>query len=103
MYILSAEKNFPPVASAPVEGTQYAAANFNLSLLVPNPEKLKGKICNPPPTPWKFRRPFWFLKACNLYTRLSGHFGHIINFNFGPDQFSRLTFIGYKQTNNQSK
>ena len=32
LYIPSAENNFPPVASAPAEGTQYAAANFNLSL-----------------------------------------------------------------------
>ena len=31
LYIPSAENNFPPVASAPAEGTQYAAANFNLS------------------------------------------------------------------------
>ena len=32
LYIPSAENNFPPMASAPAEGTQYAAANFNLSL-----------------------------------------------------------------------
>ena len=32
LYIASAENNFPPVASAPAEGTQYAAANFNLSV-----------------------------------------------------------------------
>ena len=31
LYIPSAENNFPPVASASAEGTQYAAANFNLS------------------------------------------------------------------------
>ena len=29
--IPSTENNFPPVAYAPAEGTQYAAANFNLS------------------------------------------------------------------------
>ena len=32
LYILSAENNFPPVASAIAEGTQYAAENFNLSI-----------------------------------------------------------------------
>ena len=31
LYIHSAKNNFPPVASALAEGTQYAAANFNLS------------------------------------------------------------------------
>ena len=31
LYIPSPENNFPPVASAPAEATQYAAANFNLS------------------------------------------------------------------------
>ena len=29
--IPSAKNNFPPVVSAPAEGTQFAAANFNLS------------------------------------------------------------------------
>ena len=31
--IPSAKNNFPPTASAPVEGTQYASANFNLYLI----------------------------------------------------------------------
>ena len=35
LYIPSPENNFPPVASAPAVGTQYAAANFNLSLKQP--------------------------------------------------------------------
>ena len=30
MFILSVRNNFPPVASAPKEGTEYTDANFNL-------------------------------------------------------------------------
>jgi len=33
MFIPSVGNNFPPVGSAPAEGTKYAAANFNPSIV----------------------------------------------------------------------
>ena len=44
--IPSVENNFPPVASAPAEGTQYAAANFNLSFLKDSCAKISLLLTN---------------------------------------------------------